>query len=96
MCAVLCKFGTMVTTFQEDYFKGNTKSKIIMADPAHGPLKFELFSPILNYLSMTSLIHSIICCAAFETINIINQRPEFVSVYKNVHAHFLFGVFLYG
>lgn len=46
-----------------------------MGDPAHGPLKFELISPILPYLSMASLIQGIICFAAFETINIINQRP---------------------
>lgn len=46
-----------------------------MGDPAHLPLKFELFSPILPYLSAVSLTHGIICFAAFETINIINQRP---------------------
>lgn len=46
-----------------------------MGDPAHLPLKFELFSPILPSLSAVSLTHGIICFAAFETINIINQRP---------------------
>lgn len=46
-----------------------------MGDPAHLPLKFELFSPILPYLSAVFLTHGIICFAPFKTINIINQRP---------------------
>lgn len=73
LCVVLCKFGTMVTTSAELkmcvplHFSGGllqrkykVKNSVIIDDPAHRPLKFELFSLILLYLSMVSLIHGII------------------------------------